>query len=81
MRGRGFGFVLPGKGLALDAELDDCRFAYNGSDRGKDRVFEWYRKPVFQDRLRELGWTKRGCKTGASVHASMTEQQYMIALK
>ena len=81
MRGRGSGFVILGKGLALDIGLDDGRFAYNGSGRGKGRVFEWYRKAVFQDCLRELGWTERGCKAGAAVHASVTEQQCMLALK
>ena len=81
MRGRGSGFVLLGKGPALDSDCDDDRFVYNGSDRGGGRVFQWYRKAVFQDRLREQGWTKRGCRTGASVHASVTEQQCMAALK
>ena len=81
MRGRGSGFVLLGKGPALDSDCGDDRFVYNGSDRGRGRVFQWYRKAVFQDRLREQGWTKRGCRTGASVHASVTEQQCMAALK
>ena len=80
MRGRGSGFVTLGKGPALDAEVDDVGFAYNGSDPQRGRYFKWYRKAVFQDRLRELGWTKRGCKTGADVHGSVTERQCMLAL-
>ena len=39
MRGRGSGFVLLGKGPALDSDCDDDRFVYNGSDRGGGRVF------------------------------------------
>ena len=81
MRGRGAGFVLLGKGPALDADFGDELFKYNSSDRGGGRVFQWYRKAVFQNRLREQGWTKRGCRTGASVHPSVTEQQCMPALK
>lgn len=64
MRGRGSGFVLPGKGPALDADFDDDRFTYNGSDRVGGRVFQWYRKAVFHDRLREQGWTKRAAELG-----------------
>ncbi len=64
----------------MDAEVDDVGFAYNRSDTQRGRYFKWYRKAVFQDRLRELGWTKRGCKTGADVHGSVTERQCMLAL-
>ena len=36
---------------------------------------------MFQDRLREFGWTARKCRTGADVHATVTESQCMLALK
>ena len=80
-RGRGSGFVGPGKGPALDADVEDALFAYNGSNKERGRVFKWYRKALFQDRLRELGWAKTGCKTGAHVHASVGEDTCMRALR
>ena len=57
-RGRGSGFVALGKGPALDAEVGDPAFAYNGSNKQCGFVFKWYRKALFQYRLRELCWTK-----------------------
>ncbi len=80
-RGRGSGFVEFGKGPGLDADAGDPGFAYNGSNKERGRVFKWYRKALFQDRLRELGWTKVGCKKGAEVHKSVTEDMCMRALR
>ena len=42
MKGRGHGFVVAGKGPALDASLDHADFAYNGSNAEGGRVFRWY---------------------------------------
>ena len=61
--------------------MDDASFAYNGSNKECGRVFKWYRKALFQDRLRELGWAKTGCKTGAQVYASLDEHICMRALR
>ena len=70
-----------GKGPALDSDVSDPAFAYNGSNKQCGFVFKWYRKALFQDRLRELGWTKTRCKTGAQVHASIDEDMCMRALR
>ena len=80
-RGRGAGFVKLGLGPGLDADVTDSKFDYNGSNSEGGRVFKWYSLAVFQDRLREVGWTTRGCKTGAEVHSSASERQCMRALE
>ena len=80
-RGRGAGFVKLGCGPDIGAAAADPKFDYNGSNSEGGRVFKWYSLAVFQDRLREVGWTKRNCKTGAEVHASVTERQRMRALE
>ena len=74
------GFVEPGKGPSLDAQVGDGAFEYNGSDGKCGRVFKWYRKAVFQDQLRALGWTATRLRTGKQVYESVTERQCMEAL-
>ena len=74
------GFVEPDKGPSLDTEVGDVAFEYNGSDDKRGKVFKWYRKAVFQDQLRALGWTAAKLRTGKQVYESVTERQCMEAL-
>ncbi len=78
---RNGGFVEQGKGPRHDAALDDDAFAYNGSSPQRGRAFEWYRKAVFQDKLRQCGWTAERCTTAKDVFATATERQCMEALR
>ena len=55
--GRGRGFVEKGMGPSNDADVSDPAFDHNGSNPCGGRVFKWYRKAVFQDKLRALGWS------------------------
>jgi len=57
------GFLERGKGPSFDAQVDDPSFEYNGEGPTNGRVFKWYRKAVFQDQLRRLGWTAVRCRT------------------
>ena len=39
----------------------------------RGRVFKWYSKAVLRERLKELGFDKSGCKTGAQLHDLVDE--------
>ena len=60
--------------------MGDVVFEYNGSGEKRGRVPKWYRKAVFQDQLRALGWTAAKLRTGKQVYESVTERQCMEAL-